>query len=279
MKKLILAAIFLFCFLVIGFAQEEYPGRIISLSPSVTEILYKLELGDKVVGVTDYCNFPDEVKDKSRIGGYLNINYEAIILLRPDLAIVPIEYGEEIKDVFDKAEIENMTVNTATVEGILSSIEKIGRKCGVKERAEEVITRINDDIDELKEKVEEKSSGRVMIVVGRNKGTFENLYIASKKTFYNELLEILDCENAYTKTDINYPAISLEGVIRLNPDIIIEMLPGCADEKKSEIIEEWNFLKDVNAVKNEKVYVFNEDYVCIPGPRFTLILQKIAEIL
>ena len=118
-----------------------------------------------------------------------------------------------------------------------------------------------------------------MVVVCRNRCTFDNLYIAGKSTFYNELLNILCCENVYTRTNISYPSISLEGVIRLNPDIIIEMLPNYPEEKKSEIVEEWNFLKDVNAVKNNKVYVFNEDYICIPGPRFTSILQKLEEVL
>ena len=238
-----------------------------------------MELGSKVVGVTDYCDFPDDVKNKSRVGGYLNINYEAIILLEPDLIIVPMSYGEEIKDVFDRAGIKNITVNTNTVDGILSTIEEIGRRNGVEDKAQGIIARINNDIDELKRKAKERPSRRVMVVVGRNRGTFENLYIAGKNTFYGELLNILRCENVYTKNDISYPFLSLEGVIRLNPDVIIEMMPDYPEEKNSEIIEEWSFLKDVNAVKNNKVYVFNEDYVCIPGPRFTSILRKLEEAL
>jgi iron complex transport system substrate-binding protein len=280
MKKIITFTVSLLLVSAASFAQNaEYPNRIVSLSPSITEILYELGLGNKVAGVTDYCNFPEDVKNKSRIGGYLNTNYEAIILLKPDLVVVPVNYGGEIKDVFNKAVIEYMTVDTFTVDNILDSIKKIGHRCGVGERGEEIVQHIRRDIERLREKAKGKSSRRVMIVVGRNRGSFENLYIAGKDTFYDGLLNVLGCENVYTKGDINYPTMSLEGVLRLNPDIIIEMLPNYPDEKKSAVAKEWSFLDDVNAVKNNKVYVFNEDYVCIPGPRFTLILEKITEAL
>jgi len=152
MEKLISFVITIFFLQAICFGQEaEYPNRIVSLSPAITEILYELDLGERVVGVTDYCDFPDEVKDKSRIGGYLDTNYEAIILLKPDLVIVPVVYSEEIKGVFDKAGIEYMMINTFTVDGIIKTIEKIGQRCGVNDRAEEVIARIRNEMDRLKE--------------------------------------------------------------------------------------------------------------------------------
>lgn len=280
MKRTILFFISIFLLQINVFAQTEgYPNRIISLSPSITEILYELGLGDKVVGVTDHCNFPKDVKPKVKIGGYLNINYEAIVLLKPDLIITPVDYGDEIRKVFDKAGIEYVVVNTFTVNGIFDSIEKIGRRNGVEDKAKEVIARMREDINRIQNKAKEKPGRRVMIVIGRDRGSFENLYIAGKNTFYDELLNILGGKNVYAKDDIRYPTLSLEGIIRLNPDIIIEMLPDCADNKKSEVIAEWSLLGDVNAVKNKKVYVFNGDYVCIPGPRFTLILRDIANIL
>lgn len=281
MKKIIIFITLLF-FLQISYLAQgtlQYPTRIVSLSPSITEILYELGLGKRIVGVTDYCTFPEDVRNKARIGGYLNINYEAIILLEPDLVIVPLDYSEEVKDLLDKAGIGSMIVDTHTVDSILDTMEKIGQRCGVENKAEEITARIRSDIDRLSKKAKKRSARRVMIVVGRNKGSFGNLYIAGKKTFYNELLNILGCENVYAKEGIAYPALSLEGVLRLNPDIIIEMLPNCLDEEKSEVAAEWHFLKDVNAVKNNKIYIFNQDYVCIPGPRFTLILKDIEEIL
>lgn len=257
----------------------EYPGRIISLSPSITEILYGLGLGERVVGVTDHCNFPDEVRSKPRVGSYLSINYESIMLLEPDLVVVLDGYGPELRDTLDKAGIERITVNTSTIDGIFSSIQKIGRRCRAEESAAGLISRIKEDVNKLKNKAKRDPPRRVMVVVGRNSGSFENLYIAGRNTFYNELLELLGCENVYEKADISYPAISLEGVIRLNPDIIIEMLPGYPDDKISEVTGEWNIFEHVSAVRNGKVFVFNEDYVCVPGPRFTLVLRKMAEAL
>lgn len=255
------------------------PQRIISLSPGITEMLYELGLGDKVVGVTDYCDFPEGVRDKFRVGGYLNTNYEAIVFVNPDLVMAPTEYSEEVKMLFENAEIDYMTVETQTTGDIFNAFKEIGLRCGVEEKAKEIVARMCRDIVNLRKKAAQKPDRRIMIVVGRDKGSFENLYIAGKNTFYDDLLSILGCENVYTKSDINYPALSLEAVMRLNPDVIIEMRPNYPDEEKSKSMAEWKSLKDVKAVKNNRVYILNGDYVCIPGPRFILILKDILEIL
>jgi len=281
MKKISGFIIALFFLQISYFAQgsREYPNRIVSLSPSITEILYELGLGNKVVGVTDHCNFPEDVKSKAKVGGYLNTNYEAIISLEPDLVIAQTICGEEIKNVFGKAGIGYMIVNTDTVDGILDSIEKIGQRCGAEDRAKEITAHIRKEVNQLRGKAKGKHSKRIMIVVGRNRGSFDNLYIAGNGTFYDELLNILGCENAYAKNNISYPVLSIEGILRLNPEIIIEMLPNLPEVNKPEVIAEWSIFSDVDAVKNNKVYVFNQDYVCIPGPRFTVILRDIAEAL
>jgi iron complex transport system substrate-binding protein len=280
MKRTVTFFIFLFFLIVNCLGQvKAYPNRIVSLSPSITEILYELGLGDRIVGVTDYCDFPEDTKNKVRVGGYLNTNYEAVILLKPDLVITPIDYNMEIEYVLDKAGIGHMTVDTLTLEGILNSIEKIGQRTGMIHKAKELVSRLRYELNRLRKNAKGRPSKRVMIVVGRENGSFENLYIAGRKTFYNELLDILGCENVYTRSDISYPSLSLEGILRLNPDVIIEMAPGCSDEKKSKIIAEWDIFKDVNAVKNNNIYVFTEDYVCIPGPRFIFILQRMEDVL
>lgn len=256
-----------------------YPDRIVSLSPAITEILYELGLGDRVIGVTDYCNFPEEAKEKSRVGGFLNTNYEAVILLKPDLVIMPVDYGPEIKDVLDKTGIKYITVNTFAIEDILNSIKEIGQRCGRDMRAEQVVSGISAEIGRLRKKVREIQSRRIMVVVGRNAGTFENLYIAGRDTFYDELLNTLGCKNVYRDSGIRYPALSLEGVLRLNPDIIIEILPELPDNEKADIISEWSFLEAANAVRNNRVYVLNGDHVCIPGPRFIITLKDMARVL
>jgi len=279
MRNILFIAISLIFLQICPLQAEECPARIVSLTPSITEILYELGVGDKVVGVTNYCNFPEDARSKARVGGYLDINYEAIILLKPDLVIMSVDYSEDIRNVLDKSGIEHMALSTVSISGILGSIEGIGQRCGVNERAKEVIARIHKDIDKFRGRAEDKTAKRVMIVVGRNAGALENIYIAGKNSFYDELLTILGHENVYTERDVGYSPISVENILRLNPDIIIEILANFPEEKKAQVRAEWDSLKDVNAVKYNRVYVFSGDYVSIPGPRFTLMLQAMAETL
>ncbi len=284
MKKTLLAFVLLISLQAYSFAQEEaaapaLPSRIVSLSPAITEILYELGLGNKVVGVTDYCFYPEDVNNKLRVGGYLNTNYEAVIFLNPDLVISPSEYDDEVKKLFEAAETGYMTVSTQTLEDVLMAIRDIGSRCGVRDKAEEIIRNKRRDIESLRERPGGMPGKRVMVVVGRDKGSLENVYIAGKKTFYNDLLEALGCENAYTKTGISYPTLTVEAIMRLNPDVIIEMAPNCPESDKPKMIEEWRSIGNINAVRDNSVYVLNGDYVSIPGPRFTLILRDIEKML
>lgn len=259
--------------------QKMTYNRIVSLSPSITEILYELGLGDKVVGVTDFCSYPPDVNDKFRVGGYLNTNFESIIFLKPDLVISPSEYDDEIKKLFDATEIDHFTVNTQTVDSILTTIEEIGLKCGVKNKAREIVNNKRDSIKSFRERAELRTAKRIMIAVSRNKGSLENVYVAGKETFYSDLLDILGCENVSSDNDISYTTLSVESIMRMNPDIILEMAPHIPDEDKPGLIEEWKTIDKVNAVKSGDIHVLNGDYIAIPGPRFTLILRDIEQVL
>ena len=281
MKKVFQIGICIIILLMSSFARGEgsLPRRIVSLSPAVTEMLFELGLGSRVAGVTDYCFYPDEVDDKLRVGGYLDTNYEAIIFLKPDLVVSPTEYDDEIKKLFEATEVDFMTVDTRTVEGILESMMAIGSKCGVEDRAESVVEEKRGEIAAAGARARRRPSKRIMIVVGREKGSLEEVYIAGKSTFYNDLLEILNCENVYGEDGISYPTISVEAIMRFNPDIIIEMAPNQPEAGTSGVAEEWRSLGTVNAVRNDDIYVLNGDYVSIPGPRFTLILKDIEGAL
>ena len=281
MKKHIHLTIILLALICVSYdgSAADYPRRIVSMSPAITETLYELNLGDRVVGVTDYCNFPEAAKKKTRTGGYLNPNYEAIYALSPDLVIMPADYGDNVKNTFDNAKIKYEVVDMLSVDGILNSIRKIGKISGKGAEAASLCHRLRSEMDSLRKLAKKTQSKHIMIVVGREKGSLNNLYVAGKGTFYDQLLSILGCENVYKEPGAKYPAISVEGIMRLDPDVIIEVLPDCAEQDKPNVISEWKILKDVKAVKNDRVYVLNGDYIAIPGPRFTLILRDIEGTL
>ncbi len=283
MRRAVICTVFFLSVASLCLAQERgserMPSRIVSLSPSVTEILYALGLGDRVVGVTNYCGYPEDVNSKARIGGYLDTNYEAIILLEPDLVVVSTEYGNDTEHILRQAGIPYMIVSTQTTGDIFRTIREIAARNGAEKEAKRLIAELSKEILRLRRRVKNRSVRSIMVVVGRDEGALQNIYIAGRNTFYDELLTILNCKNVYKKADTRYPTVSLESILSMNPDIILEMRPHYPEDKIREAIADWGTLKELSAVKNKRVYVLNGDYVAIPGPRFPLILRDIADLL
>ena len=123
----------------------------------------------------------------------------------------------------------------------------------------------------------------VLMSVGRSigSGSLEEVYIAGLKTHFNELLELAGGRNVFDNAEMIYPMVTAEGIINLNPDIIIDIVAETDSRNlsKKEIIKEWHIVSDVNAVKNHKIFVLTNDYTVIPGPRIILLLQDFARIV
>ncbi len=255
--------------------------RIVSLAPSITEMLFAVGLGNRVVGVTRYCNYPSETQSKSNIGGYYNPNYEAIIDSNPDLVVVLPEHEDAI-EYLQKLNMPILPVSNKTTSDIINSIKTIGTICLVDNHAQQVASDIEKKIDVIKEKTITLKPRRTMIAIGRlmGSGSIQNVSIAGKGTFYDEMIQMAGGVNAY-KGSLGYPSMSQEGIIRINPDIIIDMVPDLLRHNLSvaDVRREWSVLGEVRALMNNQIHVFDEDYVVIPGPRFIHILEKMACVI
>jgi iron complex transport system substrate-binding protein len=256
-------------------------NRIVSLAPSITEDLYALGLIDRVVGVTRYCIYPPEARKKTNVGGYYDPNYEAIIALDPDLIIMLAEH-EDPRKYLSGLGFNILVVDNRNIPGILQAIESIGSVCGVSEKAKSITDNLRERIKRIEEKTAGLPSPRVLISVGRNlgTGTLEDVYISGKEGFYDKMVTLLGGVNAYDGT-VAFPVVSNEGIIRMNPDVIIDMVPDLKDRGWSAetVLKEWNVLSRVNAVRNHRVFVFGENYVVVPGPRFISIMERIARVM
>ena len=255
--------------------------RIVSLAPSITEILFALGLGDKVVGVTHYCDFPPEALTKTKVGGYYDPNYEAIVALRPDLVIMLTEH-EEPKRYLGQLGLNVLMVNHKSISGILNSLMAIGKACGAEQNVTSVVRDLRERMERIRQKTDGMPRSKVMVSVGRNmgSGSLKDVYISGRSGFYDEMITFAGGVNAYSG-DVAFPVVSGEGIIRMNPEVIIDMIPDL-DEKgwdKAMILKEWETVSGVDAVKNGRVYVFGEDYVVVPGHRFILILEKMARVI
>ncbi len=258
--------------------------KIISLAPNITEILYALGLGDNVIGVSQYCSYPQEATTKKRFGGLMNINYEDIVAAEPDAVIV---FDEMLvpENKFAALNINTIVVKHDSIEDIIESILTIGEKCGAKKQAEMLAAKLQSKIQTIKNANNQKKRQKVLLVIGHtispNKNKkLENIYIAGNDGFYNSMIKIAGAENAYNGNTA-FPKIGYENLIAMNPDVIID---ATAVEKKRNIkndvfIAQWKNFTNVKAVKNDRVYVINEKYMTIPGPRFIVTLEKIADAI
>ena len=263
--------------------QPKSYDRIVSLAPSTTEILFALGLGDKVIGVSEFCNYPEEAKNKPRLGGLLNPNYEAIVAAKPDLVIIFDDMpGAENK--FAALRIETLMVKHDSLAEILDSIQIIGRHCGKTEQAKLIANEIWDKINKIQNQIQSQNRPKVLICLGhdysQNPATQpQNIYIAGNDGFYSEMITLAGGQNAYDGK-IPFPTVSSESVISMNPQIIIDIAPVTQKQSDSQTtIKQWKNFSQTNAAKNDRIYVFTEDYTAIPGPRFILTLEKIAQAI
>lgn len=259
-------------------------SRIISLSPSTTEILYDLGLGNDVIGVSQYCQYPPQAMAKPRFGGLMNINYEAIIAARADAVIVFPEMLEP-ENKFKILGINTIIAKHDTINEILESILLIGQKCGAENKAAAIVANLRAKIRQVKQAGTQAKKNRVLICIGHSVSSdpdrmLDNIYIAGNDGFYSKMLEIVGVKNAYTGRTA-FPKVSYESLIEMNPDIIIDIVHNTQrpDVNNGIVMKQWQKFSDVRAVKNNKVYILGEKYMVIPGPRFILTLEKISEVI
>jgi len=286
-----IVAVFVLCFWAQGHLVESaptvvsgdvVPERIVTMAPSVTETVFALGLGDRVVGVSDYCTYPPEALDKAKIGGFLNPNYERIVGLRPD-AVLLLESSNRAPSVLRKLRLPVLQINHLSVDGILESIEEIGAACGAEGAAEEIVTDIRKRLDRIAEKTAGRSRPRVLVAIDRTlyTGTLRDVYIAGHDGHIDRIIELAGGENAYRDGHARFPAVSQEGIAGINPEVVIDLSYGLAgqDADPAEIRADWQCLPEVDAVRNDRVYLIDDDFATVPGPRFILFVEKLAHLL
>ncbi len=261
--------------------SREY-CRIISLSPSITETLFALDLGKKIVGVTKFCTYPPAALKKSKVGGYYDPNYEAIIALKPDLVVLLTSHRKS-EQYLKRLNLNLLVVNHENISGIMDSIKTMGVACGAEDRAAQIADKIRKKMRRVREKTKSLPRPRVLVAVDRNvsSGSFKELCVSGRGTFYDEMLGLAGGVNAYDGPDVQYPVLSAEGLISIDPDIIIEMIPDLKEKKLDQktILNQWETLPYLKAVKNSSVYICSQPFSAVPGPRFILILEEMLKAI
>ncbi len=258
------------------------PARIVSLAPSITETLFALGLGDRVVGVTRYCEFPPEAQSRAIVGGFVDPNYEAIVTLKPDLAVLLVIH-DEAQARLRTLEVPVLLVDHRTVAGILDSFETIGRRCNTQAAASALVASCRARIAAVERKTAGLPRPRVLISSARELGAgrIESIYAAGRGQWYDELLRMAGGENAYPDDGIAFPEISPEGILRMDPDVILELVPQLESARYSEadILAEWKSVPGLRAEREGRIHLLRGSHVSIPGPRFVEVLEDFARLL
>ncbi len=245
---------------------SKSPSRIISLAPNITETLFALGLGDRVIGVTTYCDFPAEAKTKEKIGDTIKPNLERIIALKPDLVLLSTSSQlEKITHQLDQLAIPVYITNPRTVTEVVSSIRKLGEVTGTSNRAEELASSMQQRITAI-EKVEQRP--RVLYVL-----QLSPLITAGKNTFINDLINLAGGISISGEETTDYPQFSRETVIARAPEIII--LPESHGSEIVDIEAVKKTFVTTPAVKNNRIVTINPDLIDRPGPR---IVEGLAEL-
>ena len=252
-------------------ALAAQPLRIVSTAPSITETLFALGLGDRVVGVSTYCHYPPEAASRPRIGTYLRPNVEAIVALRPDLVILqplPDSAGPQLA----RLKLNILDVDHGNLEYSLSAIQTIGNRCGAGDRAAKLILEMRSRLDAIRQRTSKAPRRSLVFIVGRTPGRVDGLIAVGKGSYLNELIEIAGGVNALAGTPQAYPKISLETLLGMNPHVLVDMgdmadTVNVTEEHIREVVALWARYPALRAVAQKRVYAVASDIFVVPGPR------------
>lgn len=254
---------------------ESEPTKIVSLAPSNTEVLFALGLGDKVVGVTSYCNYPEEATTKEVIGSYKQFNLERIVELNPDLVLISGSGEEEDNKILRDAGIKVLGFEPKSIGDVMKDIELIGKATGNSEKANEVIGAMEDKKNEILDKVKGQEPVRVFYEIWS-----DPLMGAGKGSFMDELITLSGGKNIADDADGAYPTYDLEQLIERNPEVYLAA-KGMEDMTVESIKTRAGY-DAITAVKNDRVYLFegNEaDIVSRAGTRIIEALELVAKAI
>jgi iron complex transport system substrate-binding protein len=264
-------------------ALGAQPRRIISTAPSVTETLFALGLGDSVVAVSQHCHYPVEAAKRPKIGTYVNPNVEAIVGLRPDLVIVQETPGQTAA-LLRRVGIDTIEVKHGNLDAVFGAVTTIGARCGVPDRAAKLNGEIRARLDAIRRRTAGKPRRSLVFIVGRSPGSLDNLIAVGKGSYLNELIEIAGGVNALAQTPMPYPKISVESIIGLNPDVLVDMgdmaeTLGVSEEHKRSVVALWSRNPSLKAVQQRRVFAVASDIFVVPGPRVAEAAEAFEKML
>lgn len=278
MSRLMLACLFLVftdhSILITAVAAAETPHRIISLAPNMTEMLYALGLGDRIVGVTTFCDYPNEAKNKPKVGGMSNPSLETVVSMKPDIVVMttdgnPREFEERLRSL----RIKTYVSWARRLSELPQQVRELGAALGAKERGDRLADSLQAELSRHRRSAAAIKGRKVLFIVWP-----EPLIAAGPETVIDDAITLLGAENIAGKSATAYPKYSIEEILRHPPDVIvIGKAMGDSDIKKASegLLRR---LRLIPAVREGRVYFVGDDLYRL-GPRTLRGIDELSEVL
>ena len=252
----------------------EEPKRIVSLAPNITEILYALKLGDRVVGVTRFSDYPEEAKEKPKLGSYINPNVEKIVALEPDLILATYGGNPEARALhLERLGLALYVTRPKTIEDVLVMINNIGMITGAEHRAAALVSRLRQRIKTVRDRVLNAPRPLVFLEISARP-----LITVGAGSFHDQMIALAGGKNLAGDISARYPQYSLEEVVKRAPDLILISTmdrSGQFEQHKAR----WMQWDSIPAVANNRICFIDSDLIDRASPRIVEGLEEIARLI
>ena len=276
---LVLLAVFA-CFSGVAVrGQEGNPRRIISFIPAVTEMLFALGAGDRVVAVGSFDKYPPQIEKLPRVGALLDPDLERIIYLKPDLVTV---YGSQtdLRTQLERAKVPLFLYSHTDLSDVTKTILDLGARVGRSDRARELVSEIERNLDAVRQRVAAQKRPRTLIVFGREAGSLRGIYASGGYGFIHDMVTAAGGDNIFADLKQQAVQATTELIIARRPDVIIELRADpLAPEQLTREVGAWKQLSSVPAVRNGRVHIIADLRTVVPGPRVAEGVDVIARVL
>jgi iron complex transport system substrate-binding protein len=253
------------------------PQRIISLIPSVTEMLFAMGAGARVIGVGNFDRYPPEAQTRPKVGGLIDPDIERIIALKPDLVVV-YETQNDLRTQLDRARIPMFLYQHAGLPDITATIRELGARIGSARESGELADRIDREIADVRNRVAGRPRPRTLLVFGRDAETLRGIYASGAVGFLHDMLDAAGGTNVFADVKRQSIQTTSELAVTRAPDVIVEIGVDTASTRGRNL-RAWDSLPSIPAVRDKRIYQLRGDGMMNPGPRISASVRRMAEVL
>jgi len=263
-----------------GEMRAVIPKRIVAMAPNSAEVICSLGACDRIVGVSKFCIYPEELKKRPKVGGLSDPDLELITALRPDLLVLR-GRNDALERLADTLKIPIYRDETDTLAGIEQCLRELGEKLGLSKEGEAKAQEFRDRIRAVRHRVADLPKPRVLVTVSRQPDRLANILTTGRGTFLDEMIDTAGGVNVFGQLDMPYPQVSPEAILAQQPEVILELLPDVELTQAVTwgMLTQWKNLGSIPAVTMKRICFINDDNCLIPSPRYAEVIEEIAALL